>query len=353
MGEQARPKILWEYGVPDTTSGLPSECPVNHIASFLEKCDMIKINNVNEEAIQLRLFPFSLRDRAKEWLRDEGVGAFDTWDKLVKAFLVKYLGQEKSVKLQHEIATFHQPDDESLYEAWRRFLRLQRQCPHHGIPDWMLIQNFYNGITGDFRIYIDAASGGSLMSKSPAEAKELIERMAANDNYHPSSRHSANKGGKYDVVALTLLTNTVQSLSHKFDHFQVGPSMVVTCQMCGVQRHAANECQFNNDGMSIEQANALYNSNQRQPFDPYSNTYNEGWKHNPAFSYKNTQAQLNPPPPPRNNFNSPPGFQARAPFNQGVNQQPSHQKTNMELMMENLIQEMKAKINRCNNSKLN
>ncbi|XP_057249406.1 uncharacterized protein LOC130590844 [Beta vulgaris subsp. vulgaris] len=35
----------------------------------------------------------------------------------------------------------------------------------------------------------------------------------------------------------------------------------------------------------------------------------------PAFSYKNTQAQLNPPPPPRNNFNAPPGFQARAPFN--------------------------------------
>ncbi|XP_048491613.2 uncharacterized protein LOC104883015 [Beta vulgaris subsp. vulgaris] len=118
---------------------------------------------------------------------------------------------------------------------------------------------------------------------------------------------------------------------------------MVSCQMCGVQGHAATECKINKDGMTIEQANALYNSNPKRPYDPYSNTYNEGWKHNPAFSYKNTQAQLNPPPPPRNNFNAPPGFQARAPFNhhvnQGVNQQPPpiHQKSNLEIMMENLL----------------
>ncbi|XP_057249215.1 uncharacterized protein LOC130590682 [Beta vulgaris subsp. vulgaris] len=299
--------------------------------------------HVSEDAIRLRLFPFSLRDRAKEWLRDEGVGTFDTWGKLAKAFLVKFLGQEKTAKLRNELATFEQHDDESLYEAWRRFLRLQRQCPHHGIPEWMLIQTFYNGLTHEFRIYIDAASGGSLMTKNPTEAKELIEKMAANDNYHPNGRNRAKKGGKYDVDALTTLTNTVQALSHKFDQLQAGSSMMVSCQMCGVQGHAATECQINNDRMTIEQASALYNFNPKQPYDPYSNTYNEGWKHNPAFSYKNTQAQLNPPPPPRNNFNAPPGFQARAPFNhhvnQSVNQQPPpiQQKNNLEIMMENLL----------------
>ncbi|XP_057247947.1 uncharacterized protein LOC130590072 [Beta vulgaris subsp. vulgaris] len=151
------------------------------------------------------------------------------------------------------------------------------------------------------------------------------------------------RGGKYDVDELTTLTNTVQALSHKFDRLQAGSTMMVSCQMCGVQGHAATECQINNDRMTIEQANALYNSNLKQPYDPYSNTYNEGWKHNPAFSYKNTQAQLNPPPPPRNNFNAPQGFQVRAPFNhhvnQGVNQQPPpiQQKSNLEIMMENLL----------------
>ncbi|XP_048491553.1 uncharacterized protein LOC125492860 [Beta vulgaris subsp. vulgaris] len=374
MGEEAT-KTLSEYGVPDTTTGalssivrpavnaanfelkpqfiqfisndsfagLPNECPVSHIASFMEKCDTVKINNVSEDAIRLRLFPFSLRDRAREWLRNEGVETFDTWGKLAKAFLVKFLGKEKTTKLRNELATFEQDDDESLYEAWRRFLRLQRQCPHHGIPEWMLIQTFYNGLTHEFRIYIDAASGGSLMTKNPTEAKELIEKMAANDNYHPNGCNRAKKGGKYDVDALTTLINIVQALSHKFDQLQAGSSMMVSCQMCGVQGHAATECQINNDRMTIEQANALYNSNPKQPYDPYSNTYNEGWKHNPAFSYKNTQAQLNPPPTPRNNFNAPPGFQVRAPFNphvhQSVNQQPPQiqQKSNLEIMMENLL----------------
>uniref|UniRef100_A0A803MF31 Retrotransposon gag domain-containing protein n=1 Tax=Chenopodium quinoa TaxID=63459 RepID=A0A803MF31_CHEQI len=136
----------------------------------------MKLNGVTDDALRLRLFPFSLRDRAKEWLRDEGSGSFDTWDKLVKAFLVKFLGQEKTARLRNELSTFRQSDEESLYDAWRRFKRLQRQCPHHGIPEWMLIQTFYNGLTHEFRIYIDAASGGSLLTKNPTEAKELMSQ---------------------------------------------------------------------------------------------------------------------------------------------------------------------------------
>ncbi|XP_021775711.1 uncharacterized protein LOC110739563 [Chenopodium quinoa] len=89
--------------------------------------------------------------------------------------------------------------------------------------------------------------------------------------------------------------------------------------------------------MYIEQANALYSSNPKNPYDPYSNFYNEGWKHHPNFSYENTQAQQNPPPSPRpNSYNSPPGFQKRPP----MNQQPTQllpQKSSLELMMESFI----------------
>uniref|UniRef100_A0A803NF69 Retrotransposon gag domain-containing protein n=1 Tax=Chenopodium quinoa TaxID=63459 RepID=A0A803NF69_CHEQI len=68
----------------------------------------MKLNGVTDDAIRLRLFPFSLRDKAKEWLRDEGTGSFDTWDKLVKAFLVKFLGNEKTARLRNELQTFRQ-----------------------------------------------------------------------------------------------------------------------------------------------------------------------------------------------------------------------------------------------------
>ncbi|XP_021737859.1 uncharacterized protein LOC110704387 [Chenopodium quinoa] len=353
-------KSLLEYGIPDTTTrilssivrppvtaqhfelkpqfiqfisndsfaGLPHDCPVSHIDIFLEKCDTMKMNGVTDDALRLRLFPFSLRDRAKEWLRDEGSGLFDTWDKLVKAFLVKFLGHEKTARLRNELSTFRQSDDESLYEAWRRFKRLQRQCPHHGIPEWLLIQTFYNGLTHEFRIYIDAASGGSLLTKNPTEAKDLIEKMAANVNYHPGGRQNVKKGGKLDVDALTMLASFVQG-------------------------HIAPNCPQNPSEMSIEQANAFYSSNPKNPYDPYSNSYNEGWKHHPNLSYKNTQAQQNPspPPPPQpNNYNQPlPGLQQRPSMNQQP-MQPQPQKSSLEVMIESFITTTNSAIQQQGNS---
>jgi len=41
------------------------ENPNNYIASFLEICDTIKMNGVSSDTTHLRLFPFSLKDKAK------------------------------------------------------------------------------------------------------------------------------------------------------------------------------------------------------------------------------------------------------------------------------------------------
>ena len=36
-----------------------------YILNFLKPCDTFKINGVSDDAIRLRLFPFSLHDKAK------------------------------------------------------------------------------------------------------------------------------------------------------------------------------------------------------------------------------------------------------------------------------------------------
>ncbi|XP_063938129.1 uncharacterized protein LOC135147973 [Daucus carota subsp. sativus] len=354
MGEEVPAKSLREYGMRDTTgvmssilrpavtathfelkpqfiqfisndsfAGLASENPVDHLESFLKKCDMIKLTNVPDDAIKMRLFLFSLRDAAKDWLKDEGSNKFTTWDVLAKAFLLKFFSQKKTAKLRNDISNFRQEDDESLHDAWKRFKRLQRQCPHYGIPDWLLIQTFYNGLTQEFRIFIDAASGGSVMAKSTEDARTLLDEMASNDNYPYSDRNQPKKGGKYDVDALTMLTSSMKELANEIKELKSGSSSTVAlCEICDTQGNTQYACQYNSSDMAMEQANALYNQNQRQQYNPYSNTYNPGWKDHPNFSYKNNQAQSQPP-----------GFQPRAPFNAPVQPQKSH----LENLLEGFI----------------
>ena len=47
---------------------LQGEDPCAHILTFLNVCATFKINGVTDDAIRLRLFPFSVRDKAQLWL---------------------------------------------------------------------------------------------------------------------------------------------------------------------------------------------------------------------------------------------------------------------------------------------
>ena len=98
-------------------NGANEEDAYAHLFNFLEICDTIKINGVPPEVIQLRLFPFSLRDKAKIWLSSMPAGTFHTWGELSQAFLNRYFPATKTAKLREAITKFQQQYDESLYEA--------------------------------------------------------------------------------------------------------------------------------------------------------------------------------------------------------------------------------------------
>ena len=123
--------------------GLSNEDPNSHISNFLEICETIKINGVSKDAIRLRLFPFSLKDKAKQWLNSLPNNSITTWDQLSRAFMNKYFPPVKTFKLRNDITNFVQGNGETFDEAWERFKETLRRCPHHEIAQWMQIQIFY------------------------------------------------------------------------------------------------------------------------------------------------------------------------------------------------------------------
>jgi hypothetical protein len=49
-------------------SGASSDDVAAHLNNFVELCEMQKYKDVDDNIIKLKLFPFSLRGRAKDWL---------------------------------------------------------------------------------------------------------------------------------------------------------------------------------------------------------------------------------------------------------------------------------------------
>ena len=87
--------------------GRANEDTSAHLQQFLELCSTFVIKGVSQDAIRLRLFPFSLLGRAKQWFY-ANKAAVDTWDKCAKAFLAKFFptGKTNALREQNQMSQF-------------------------------------------------------------------------------------------------------------------------------------------------------------------------------------------------------------------------------------------------------
>jgi hypothetical protein len=70
-------------------SGASSDDAAAHLNNFVELCEMQKYKDVDGNIIKLKLFPYSLRARAKDWLLSLPRNNIDSWDKCKDALLLE------------------------------------------------------------------------------------------------------------------------------------------------------------------------------------------------------------------------------------------------------------------------
>ena len=264
--------------------GSANEDPNQHLTKFLRICDTVKSNGVQEDAYKLLLFPFSLRDKAAKWLESFPRGSLTTWDEVESKFLARFYPPQKVNRLRSEVQTFRQQDGETLYEAWERFKDLTRKCPPDMFHDWVQLHIFYDGLSYESRKAVDHSSGGSLnRKKTVEEAIEVIETVAENEYYYASERHNTKGVMELNHVDTILAQNKVfakqlAELTRKLETKQVAAI------------HTQDQEEVTIEGGDWEEANYVGNQ-QRQSYDPHSNTYNPGWRNHPNFGWGNQQTQ--------------------------------------------------------------
>ncbi|GJY64787.1 hypothetical protein Tco_0466247 [Tanacetum coccineum] len=119
--------------------GIWSEDPNQHLKDFLKLVDSLDLDGANRERTRLRLFQFSLRDQASNWLERLPAGSITTWEDLTT-------------------------------------------LPHHGIDLWLQVKIFYDHVTPATRRTIDQSASGKLRDRNVEESWALLEDLALYDN---------------------------------------------------------------------------------------------------------------------------------------------------------------------------
>ncbi|KAG7531272.1 hypothetical protein ISN44_Un47g000010 [Arabidopsis suecica] len=258
--------------------GLPMEDPLDHLDNFDRLCSLTKINGVSEDSFKLRLFPFSLGDKAHLWEKTLPVDSVDTWDDCKKAFLAKFFSNSRTARLRNEISGFNQKNSESFAEAWERFKGYTTQCPHHGFKKASLLSTLYRGALPKIRMLLDTASNGNFLNKDVAEGWELVENLAQSDGNYNEDYDRTNRGSsdsedrhkkeikalndKIDKLVLAQQRNVHYITEEELTQLQEGENLTIEeKQQCGKPTRS-----------SLPPQNQ---PPQAKPFIPYNQGYNQ------------------------------------------------------------------------------
>ncbi|CAN6725378.1 unnamed protein product [Malus baccata var. baccata] len=284
------------------------EDPNKHLKEFEVVCSSMTPVNVDGSILKMKAFPFSLMDKAKDWLYELAPGTVTSWESMKRAYLEKFFPTSRIILLRKKISGIQQEESESFPTYYERFKSLVASCPQHQMKEELVLQYFYEGLLPLERQMLDASAGGALVDKTLMAAKILIANRALNaQQYEGVGQRGPPRHQVHEVSSTSDLHSQLANLTSIVSQMAEGMKMQgpVVCGICSIQGHASEKCPQLIENGGWESANAIRFQSQNQPrHDPYSNTYNPGWRDHPNFKWREPQQPQN-----QGSFRQqPPGF---------------------------------------------
>ncbi|KAM1610501.1 hypothetical protein ACFXTN_020896 [Malus domestica] len=256
------------------------EDPNKHLKEFEVVCSSMTPLNVDGSILKMKAFPFSLLEKAKDWLYELAPGTVTSWESMERAFLDKFFPTSRVILLRKRISGIQQNQGESFPTYYEHFKTLVALCPQHQMKEKFLFQYFYEGLLPIERQMLDASAGGALVDKTPMAAKTLIANQALNAQQYEGVGQRDTPRQQVNEVSSTSdiqsqLANLTSVVSQMVEGMRLKEPSV--CDACSIQGHASEKCPQLIENGGWESANAIGFQGQNQPMNhPYSNTYNPG-----------------------------------------------------------------------------
>jgi len=161
------------------------------------------------------------------------------------------------------------------------------------------------------RSMVEVASGGALVDKTPATARELITNMTANSQqfetrsnsnvvYHVQASFSKPNFPTSSSANQHILSNKLDELTLLVRQLAVNQIVQVStinpqpraCVICSHVSHPTDACptmQVENYNDHTVAAIGAFLGRSQQQYNPYFNTYNPGWKDHPNLRWGQKQ----------------------------------------------------------------
>ncbi|KAL6316622.1 hypothetical protein AAG906_018877 [Vitis piasezkii] len=283
---------------------MESENPYSHIKEFEEVCNTFQERGVAIDLMRLKLFPFTLKDKAKIWLNSLRPRSIRMWTDLQADFLKKLFPTHRTNGLKKQISNFSTKENEKFYECWERYMEAINALSY-----------FYDGMSSSVKQILKTMCGGDFMSKNPEEAMDFLsyvsevsrgwDELNARDVGRMKSQPNA-KGGMYvfsedmDMKAkFATMARRLEELElkkvQKVQAISQTPVQAIPCSICQSYEHLVEECptipvvgeMFGDQANVVDQFKPNNNA-------PYGSTYNYNWRNHPNFSWKPRPPQYTP-----------------------------------------------------------